>query len=1441
MTRGPSSSATVVASRGRAGYAPRRWCVRAVVVGLGALLGALLATLLGTLGLGVPATFGAPADAPPAPGGAPDAAVEVRPYDRRLPDGDVDATVVVDAATGAPVAGARVALYEEDIDAGARAYDVVVAEQTTDAHGVASPEVPAGVVPGHWVVVAPGYAPRHAFGRLLPRVRLERGIRIAVRVLDPDDRPVAGARLEAYPADGCPHAPTFATYVADADGRAVLEDAPSEGYNLWITAAGFVTARSGVNGLSGTAAEVVVLDRGETRRGRLRAPDGAPLANVVVRATGFPRGPVTWTGADGRFELPGVEVGEAVCVVWPRTVATPNEDRGVTVRGTADVEADLVLDDEGLVAPAGSATLRLRVRGPKAAGAAPSVGVWVTRPDGVVTRARLAWDDEVGAYVGEVETTAGPFVVSGDDALDPCAIPPARGVVKDDEVLDVEVPATPRVPLRIEGLPDGGADVLVRPRGAPSAGVRVGDATAADARVPYLDAAVPVRIFANARGFYAVADVGPVVDGVRVARLAPPVDVTTTIRIHAARPFDHVSLGLGPDARYAIVEDGAEPGTFTTEVEGPVWLVVDLEAKDGAPETTRVVPIVLPPRGPTPATVTVSLDGPVEGERATGPVIVALVGPAGAPIPITALDAISLVGSGGLEGEEIETPVELDGPSVVRVAPPGLLPVVRRLETPGRHEIAWPAGTLTVIVTTADGAPVTGSALLAGTRFDVGAGRATIGGIPAGTHTVVVVASDGAAATATFVLADGEARSVAMSLPRPSVDVVTPFEGPYPGDEPSADAVGDVAVSSVLWDAETHRPAVGAVLRWYPEDASDAAWNRGVLLAEGTANAAGVASVAWAADEGTAHWVAVAPGRAPTHAVGARPPARMVLDAGRRLVGRVVDPLGRPVAGASIDLYLGCGHGPSGALATSEADGRFTIPHAPSESAYLWVSAPRHRGALHVVRHVFAQFAGAEARIVLAPAGDLTGTVLDPAGRPLPGCVVRQFQETRGPRAVVDDAGRFTLWGVTPGGDVSVHHVFTGAWLHVEATPDRPLTVRLAGFRPALPEPDGAVRVRARDATGAPAPDVRVALVGDDGRWHDAYTEDEPEGEGRAAVGVGEARLEVPAGRYEVRPADRFGAVTFRGAAIEAASGTDVAVEVVVESQTRMELEGGAPRGTHVYAGGARSAFADVKGVPPVGEVLVVGPDGEAVLLGAPDEGRVRRATLGPRPRRRVSWPADLDVQAARLTLDGHRVEANDDGASLLTDAGGALTLHLERAAGDLEAPVTLPTDDRRGDVAVTHADVGPPGRARLRWRAPAGVEVTLEGEAPRERAVRIDPALDADGRCALPFLHGAVTLSRPGHLRRRLAIDGAGTYEVGWGRGGFDLAVVDAGGAPVVARLVVDGEALVADPTGRLRLDGLDAGAHAVLVLPAGRGAGVLWRFDLPDGARRTKRLVLP
>jgi hypothetical protein len=125
---------------------------------------------------------------------------------------------------------------------------------------------------------------------------------------------------------------------------------------------------------------------------------------------------------------------------------------------------------------------------------------------------------------------------------------------------------------------------------------------------------------------------------------------------------------------------------------------------------------------------------------------------------------------------------------------------------------------------------------------------------------------------------------------------------------------------------------------------------------------------------------------------------------------------------------------------------------------------------------------------------------------------------------------------------------------------------------------------------------------------------------------------------------------------------------------------------------------------------------------------------------------------------------------------------------------------------------------------------------------VRVTPTVDETGWFDVACLRGTVTFRAPSRRTLVVPIVGAGPYEPRWGTVAVRVEIVDAAGEPAAgARLVVDGELHVADAAGRFALDGLDAGPHAVLVMPAGPGAGVLWRFEAAAGATRERRLVLP
>jgi hypothetical protein len=226
-----------------------------------------------------------------------------------------------------------------------------------------------------------------------------------------------------------------------------------------------------------------------------------------------------------------------------------------------------------------------------------------------------------------------------------------------------------------------------------------------------------------------------------------------------------------------------------------------------------------------------------------------------------------------------------------------------------------------VSVHAADGAPVSGRALLAGTRFDVVAGRASIGGVPAGVHTLVVVADDGAGATATFTL--GTAGSFAVTLPRPSADVVSPADGPFPGDEPGP---------------RTRETSPSRRCSWTPSPGyrCPARCCSGSRRTRRTRRSAATCSsrrarrrgrrraVPWDRSWHDAHWVAIAPGYARATLRG-QPPGGWPSSGARS--GRVVDRSG--ASPAPSDLYLGCGHGPSAAVVVGDAE-RFEIARRPS-------------------------------------------------------------------------------------------------------------------------------------------------------------------------------------------------------------------------------------------------------------------------------------------------------------------------------------------------------------------------------------------------------------------------------------------------------------------------------------------------------------------------------
>ncbi|HTG34315.1 MAG TPA: carboxypeptidase-like regulatory domain-containing protein [Thermoanaerobaculia bacterium] len=199
-------------------------------------------------------------------------------------------------------------------------------------------------------VRAAGYRPGNAAGVPAPtarplRIVLDRGVRVAGRVVDAGERPVAGAELELRSERPggergiIRHVGGATTRTAaDADGRFVFDGVPPGGATLDAWAAGFQPAQGrdlrlppeGVDGLK------VELDRGAVIEGRVRTSAGDPVedARVVCGSA------AAISDADGFYRLEGLPTGRRKVQLLHRDYLP--FDRELDVR-PGDNPLDLVL------------------------------------------------------------------------------------------------------------------------------------------------------------------------------------------------------------------------------------------------------------------------------------------------------------------------------------------------------------------------------------------------------------------------------------------------------------------------------------------------------------------------------------------------------------------------------------------------------------------------------------------------------------------------------------------------------------------------------------------------------------------------------------------------------------------------------------------------------------------------------------------------------------------------------------------------------------------------------------------------------------------------------------------------------------------------------------------------------------------------------------------
>lgn len=242
---------------------------------------------------------------------------------------------VVDAATGQPV-GDFTAQIRHYSDANTPTYPGNIKQSFKESRGEFCLE---GVQQGEYVVEAwaPGYAPSRSQNFVVTQgkdvkgisVRLNRGGTISGRVVDPDGRGIAKARLMTRPNDWADDAffssiedmlPSHVTQVevrAGSDGSFTLPNLSGDTYQVIVEAIGFTRANK---------LNIVVQDGMEARIGDIVLPRGGSVTGMVLDGSGkgvagaivtlspadtqiLPGQYTTKTAADGRYSMRSVPAG----------------------------------------------------------------------------------------------------------------------------------------------------------------------------------------------------------------------------------------------------------------------------------------------------------------------------------------------------------------------------------------------------------------------------------------------------------------------------------------------------------------------------------------------------------------------------------------------------------------------------------------------------------------------------------------------------------------------------------------------------------------------------------------------------------------------------------------------------------------------------------------------------------------------------------------------------------------------------------------------------------------------------------------------------------------------------------------------------------------------------------------------------------------------------
>lgn len=149
-------------------------------------------------------------------------------------------------------------------------------------------------------------------------------------------------------------------------------------------------------------------------------------------------------------------------------------------------------------------------------------------------------------------------------------------------------------------------------------------------------------------------------------------------------------------------------------------------------------------------------------------------------------------------------------------------------------------------------------------------------------------------------------------------------------------------------------------------------------------------------------------------------------DNGCTLLGSVVDPLGRPVAGARVAIAVTdawhSNNDPVEVVTTTAGDGRFACNELPTGERFVVASSPGFAPAVtRATTSAELEFLA----LTLGVGGQLSGQVTDAAGEPIAGVAVQVFSQmalagVRGPwgncpQTSTDRDGNYSLRGILPG------------------------------------------------------------------------------------------------------------------------------------------------------------------------------------------------------------------------------------------------------------------------------------------------------------------------------------------------------------------------------------------------------------------------------------------